>query len=84
MELGVSPLVTTGMVMQLLAGAKVIDVNLDTKEDRVLFMAAQKIVGLAVTFVMATAYVISGMYGNISAIGAGNAMLIVAQLKVVV
>ena len=80
MELGVSPLVTTGMVMQLLAGAKVIDVNLDTKEDRVLFMAAQKIVGLAVTFVMATAYVISGMYGNISAIGAGNAMLIVAQL----
>jgi len=80
MELGVSPLVTTGMVMQLLAGAKVIDVNLDAKEDRVLFMAAQKVVGLFVTFAMAVAYVLSGTYGNVSAIGLGNAMLIVAQL----
>jgi protein transport protein SEC61 subunit alpha len=80
MELGVSPLVTTGMVMQLLAGAKVIDVNLDVKEDRVLFMAAQKVVGLFVTFAMAVAYVLSGTYGDVSAIGLGNAMLIVAQL----
>ncbi|KAL7539954.1 hypothetical protein ACHAXR_009755 [Thalassiosira sp. AJA248-18] len=80
MELGVSPLVTTGMVMQLLAGAKIIDVNLDTKEDRVLFMAAQKVVGLLVTVAMAAAYVLSGMYGDLSAIGSGNAMLIIAQL----
>lgn len=36
MELGVSPLVTTGMVMQLLAAAKMIDVNLNIREDRVL------------------------------------------------
>jgi protein transport protein SEC61 subunit alpha len=80
MELGVSPLVTTGMVMQLLAGARVIDVNLDVKEDRVLFMAAQKVVGLLVTLAMAASYVLSGTYGEISAIGMGNAMLIVAQL----
>jgi protein transport protein SEC61 subunit alpha len=80
MELGVSPLVTTGMVMQLLAGAKVIDVNLDAGEDRVLFMAAQKVVGLLVTLAMAASYVLSGTYGDVSAIGAGNAMLIVAQL----
>jgi len=81
MELGVSPLVTTGMVMQLLAGAKILDVNLDNKEDRVLFMAAQKIVGLLVTTVEAAAYVLSGMYGDVSAIGTGNALLIVAQLS---
>ena len=80
MELGVSPLVTTGMVMQLLAAAKMIDVNLDIREDRVLFMAAQKVVGLLVTFAMAVAYVMSGTYGDLSAIGMGNAILIVAQL----
>jgi protein transport protein SEC61 subunit alpha len=80
MDLGVSPLITTGMVMQLLVGSKVIDVNLDTKEDRLLFMAAQKVVGLLVTIAEATACVMSGMYGDLSAIGAGNAILIVAQL----
>lgn len=80
MELGVSPMVTTGMVMQLLAGAKILDVNLDTKDDRVLFMAAQKVVGLAVTVAMAGAYVMSGIYGDIGAIGMGNALLIAAQL----
>jgi protein transport protein SEC61 subunit alpha len=81
MELGVSPLVTTGMVMQLLAGAKIIDVDLSNKEDRVLFQAAQKVVGMMVTVAMATAYVMSGMYGDVSAIGLGNAILIVAQLS---
>jgi len=80
MELGVSPLVTTGMVLQLLTGAKILDVNKDSKEDRVLFMALQKLVGLATTFVMAVVYVASGMYGEMSSIGMGNSMLIVAQL----
>ena len=66
--------------MQLLAGAKVIDVNLDNKEDRVLFMTAQKVVGVLTTAVMAIAYVMSGMYGDFAAIGTGNAILIVTQL----
>lgn len=80
MELGVSPLMTTGMVMQLLAGAKILDVDLKSKEDRVLFTAAQKVVGLLVTLVQAALYVVSGMYGDVASIGAGNAILIVAQL----
>ena len=67
--------------MQLLARAKVIDINLDVKEDRVLFMAAQKVVGLLVTMAMAVAYVLSGTYGNVSAIGWGNAILIVALVR---
>lgn len=80
MELGVSPLMTTGMALQLLQGAKVLDVNLDHKEDRVLFMAAQKVVGLIVTLAQAVAYVMSGTYGDPATIGLGNALLIVAQL----
>jgi protein transport protein SEC61 subunit alpha len=37
MELGMSPIITSGMIMQLLVGAKIIDVNMQSKEDRELF-----------------------------------------------
>ena len=37
MELGISPVITAGMVMQLLAGTRIIDVDMSLKEDRVLF-----------------------------------------------
>ncbi len=42
MELGISPIVTSGMIMQLLAGAKIIQVDQGLKEERALFNAAQK------------------------------------------
>lgn len=42
MELGISPVVTSGMVLQLLAGSKIIDVDQKNKEDKVLFNSAQK------------------------------------------
>jgi protein transport protein SEC61 subunit alpha len=42
MELGVSPIVTSGMIMQLLAGANLIEVDFSLKEDRALFSGAQK------------------------------------------
>jgi preprotein translocase subunit SecY len=44
MELGISPIVTSGMIMQLLAGAKIIEVG-DTPKDRALFNGAQKCKG---------------------------------------
>jgi protein transport protein SEC61 subunit alpha len=42
MELGISPIVTSGMIMQLLAGANLIEVDFSLKEDRALFSGAQK------------------------------------------
>lgn len=36
MELGISPIVTSGLVMQLLAGSKIIEVDNSVKEDRAL------------------------------------------------
>jgi protein transport protein SEC61 subunit alpha len=42
MELGISPIVTSGMVMQLLAGSKIIEVDQSNKEQRALFQGAQK------------------------------------------
>lgn len=42
MELGITPVVTSGMFMQLLAGANLIEVDYSLKEDRSLFNGAQK------------------------------------------
>ena len=42
MELGISPIVTSGLVMQLLAGSNIIEVDQTNKEDRALFQGAQK------------------------------------------
>jgi protein transport protein SEC61 subunit alpha len=80
MELGISPIVTSGMVMQLLAGSKIIEVDQGLKEDRVLFQGAQKLFGMIITIGEAVAYVASGMYGPIGELGYGNAVLIILQL----
>jgi protein transport protein SEC61 subunit alpha len=42
MEQGITPIVTSGMIMQLLAGAGIIEVDYSVKEDRALFSGAQK------------------------------------------
>lgn len=42
MELGITPIITSGMIIQLLAGAGFIDVDYTLKEDRALFSGAQK------------------------------------------
>mmetsp|Transcript_5987 Transcript_5987/g.9195 ORF Transcript_5987/g.9195 Transcript_5987/m.9195 type:complete len:478 (+) Transcript_5987:113-1546(+) len=80
MELGISPIVTSGMVMQLLAGSKIIQVDQGLKEDRALFGGAQKLFGMIITLVEAVAYVMSGMYGDVRDLGAANAILIISQL----
>ena len=56
MELGISPIITSGLVMQLLAGSKIIDVDQGLKEDRALFSGAQKLFGILITVGEAVAY----------------------------
>jgi len=80
MELGISPIITSGMVMQLLAGSRIIDVDQSLKEDRALFGGAQKLFGMLITMGEAVAYVMSGMYGDLRELGAGNSILIILQL----
>ena len=80
MELGISPIVTSGLVMQLLAGSKIIEVDNSIKEDRALMNGAQKLLGVLITIGEAVAYVVSGMYGDVRELGAGNAILIIVQL----
>merc|ERR1711937_429945 len=80
MELGMSPIITSGMIMQLLVGAKMIDVNMQSREDRELFQASQKLFGLLITFGEALAYLLSGMYGPVGELGLIRSLLIIAQL----
>merc|ERR1719473_1388076 len=65
MELGISPIVTAGLVMQLLSGSNIIEVNQGLKEDRALFSGAQKLFGIIITLGEAVAYVFAGSYGPI-------------------
>ncbi|KAL0281730.1 UNVERIFIED_CONTAM: protein transport protein Sec61 subunit alpha [Sesamum radiatum] len=44
MELGITPIVTSGLVMQLLAGSKIIEVDNNVREDRALLIGP---IGLA-------------------------------------
>lgn len=80
MELGISPLITSGMIMQMLAGAKLVVVDQQNPEERSLFQAAEKIVGLVITLGQASLYTFFGMYGPISDLGMGNALIIILQL----
>ncbi|XP_065866871.1 uncharacterized protein [Euphorbia lathyris] len=80
MELGITPIVTSGLVMQLLAGSKIIEVDNNVREDRALLNGAQKLLGILIAVGEAVAYVLSGMYGSVSQLGAGNAILIIVQL----
>lgn len=80
MELGIQPMITSGMILQLLAGAKIIHVDNKVDEDKELFQTANKVFGLMFTFAEATAYVLSGIYGTVGQLGYVNAILIIAQL----
>lgn len=80
MELGITPLITSSMIMQVLAGTKIIDVDQSVKADRETYEAETKVFGILITFGEAIAYVISGMYGEVSQIGVFNSMLLIFQL----
>jgi len=80
MELGISPIITSGMIMQLLAGAKIIDYDPGVKEDRQLFNAMSKMLGIMITVGEAVAYVLSGMYGDVRDLGVVISLLLIGQL----
>jgi len=80
MELGISPIVTSGMVLQLLVGTKQISLNPDDPQERALYNCAQKLLGLLITLGEAILYVFSGMYGDTKTLGLGNCILIILQL----
>jgi len=63
MELGIGPIVTSGIILQLLIGSAIIQADMSDHEDRGLFTAASKFFAILLTGIQAGAYIISGMYG---------------------
>jgi preprotein translocase SecY subunit len=66
MELGIGPIVTAGLILQLLVGSAIIQCNMSDPQDRGLFTVASKFFSILLTGIQAGAYIISGMYGSIS------------------
>ncbi|VDN26716.1 unnamed protein product [Dibothriocephalus latus] len=69
MELGISPIITSGLIMQLLAGIQVLSNSL-----------SYLVFGMVITVGQASVYVMSGIYGAPSDLGAGICLLIILQL----
>jgi len=65
MELGIGPIVTAGLVMQLLSGSKIINVDFGDPEDRALFTGGQKVIAMFMTAFQAIAYIMGQAYGEL-------------------
>ena len=65
MELGIGPIVTAGLILQLLVGSAIIQADMSDPQDRGLFTIASKFFSILLTGIQASAYIISGMYGSL-------------------
>ena len=65
-ELGIGPIVTAGLLMQLLKGSEIIKLNFKDPDDRALFTSATKIVTIIVIVIEGTLYG-SSVYGRVVA-----------------
>ncbi len=66
MELGIGPIVTAGIILQLLGGSGMIEMDMSDPEDRGLFTGASKFFTIVLTGVQASAYLIGGVYGSLT------------------
>ncbi len=65
MELGIGPIVTAGLILQLLQGAGVIGVDLSRSEDRAVFTGINKFFSIVMVVFQALAYILGGAYGTV-------------------
>lgn len=61
-ELGIGPIVTAGIILQLLVGGKIIGLDLSESEDRALFTSLQKGLAILMAIFEASMLVIGGWY----------------------
>ncbi|MEM1550842.1 MAG: preprotein translocase subunit SecY, partial [Candidatus Bathyarchaeia archaeon] len=75
----IGPIVTAGLILQLLAASGLISVDFSDPEDRALFAGANKVLAVVMTIFQASAYLLSGI---LRAIGTLQAIIIFVQLVV--
>ncbi len=79
-ELGIGPIVTAGLIMQLLLGSKIITVDMSDPYDRAMFSGTQKVMAIFLTMFNTVAYIIGGAFGPPTELGVQNIILIFMQL----
>ena len=85
MELGIGPIVTAGLILQLLAGSGIIDVDFSKTEDRAIYTSASKFFTIVMIIVQALMHILGGTYrysegGVIRNISFTASILVFAQL----
>jgi protein transport protein SEC61 subunit alpha len=76
-ELGIGPIVTAGLIMQLLLGSKIIKIDMSDPYDRSMFSGAQKVFSMFLTILNIVAYLAGGAFGPLTM---GNAAFVFLQL----
>ena len=66
-ELGIGPIVTAGLILQLLQGSDILKLDLGNTEDRALFGTATKLLTFLVIAIEAGAYILGGALGTLQA-----------------
>ncbi len=66
LTLGIGPIVTASIVMQLLVGGKLIDLDLSTQEDKAAFQGTQKLLAIIFTLFEGAVLVLTGSLPPIS------------------
>ncbi|MHA1105675.1 MAG: preprotein translocase subunit SecY [Promethearchaeota archaeon] len=79
-ELGIGPIVTAGLIMQLLLGSKIIKVDMRDPYDRAMFSGSQKVMAMMLTVFNGVAYIIGGAFGDVATLGIQGAAIIFLQL----
>ena len=77
MELGIGPIVTAGLILQLLQGSDLLKLDLGNPDDRAIFGSSTKILTFVVIAVEAGAYILGGALG---ALGGTQSIVIFFQL----
>jgi len=88
-ELGIGPIVTAGLILQVLSGSRMINVDLSSPDDRALFTGASKVLSVFMTLFEGLAFILGGAYnttnsttGLVSAPSIQNSFFILLQLLI--
>jgi preprotein translocase SecY subunit len=79
MELGIGPIVTSGLILQLLVGSDIIKLDMSDSADRAIFGSATKFLTLIVIVGESLAYIYGGALG---VLGQSQALVVFVQLVI--
>lgn len=91
LEFGIFPIISSGLILQLLAGMRLIKVNFNLQQDRELFQTLTKLFALLQYFILANLFIFSGYYGenlsivqigllNVQLVGAGFVAILLSEV----